>query len=212
MRLCSLGPASCVKKLLKVSFVILVDMSVAQELYKYFGLYAFVIAWAGMLTVIINQGRDKARSISLHAASSRKTFLLLAVLSPLSMTLFMMFVVKWMAPKFDLPASFVILNVLAFTGYLLAAWFPAVQGIKGKIHDLFAYGASALLIPIALILATSQTIAIAPRIINGFSFLIMLGILVYLLSNKPARTHYLYFQIIYFLSFDIGLLTAGYLS
>ena len=57
-------------------------------LYELSGIVAFVLAWSGMLAAVYIQGKDKTKSISLHAAGSRNTFLLLAMLSPIAMLLF----------------------------------------------------------------------------------------------------------------------------
>ncbi len=165
-----------------------------------------------MLVTIFSQGNDKTKSISLHAAASKKTFILLAVLSPISMTLFIVFIIKWMAPTFNLSPVFVILSVVADVGYILAAWVPALEGRRGRLHDILAYGASLLLIPTAFILANSPNIATGSRLVNAVSVLTMLVILCVMVWHKPAKTKYLYYQIAYFLAFDISLLTAAYLS
>lgn len=182
------------------------------EFYKLAGLLAFVISWFGMLLVVYSQGNKKSWSISMHAAASKKTIRLLAYLSPISMGLYMIFVVKWVAPTFNLPLAFIVLNVLADTGYILAAWIPYTEGIRAKIHNILAYGASLLAMPIPYILAISPHIATIPRLINAVAFLMMFGILGFLYWYKPAWNHYLHYQIIYFLAFNVSLLAAGYLS
>lgn len=182
-----------------------------NNFYKLSGLLAFLIAWAGMLTAIFTQGINKQKSISLHTANSRKTIILLAILSPLSMLLFMIFTIRWMAPVFDLPLLFIALSMISFAGYILAAWFPAVGGMSGKLHDIFAYGASLLLIPISFILATSPNISLPGRFMNVIACVIMIGSFGILLWYKPARKSYLYYQITYFLIFDLSLLAAGYI-
>lgn len=182
------------------------------ELYELSGILAFLIAWFGMLLTVLSRGKDKTKSISLHAASSKKTFILLAILSPISMSLFTIFAAKWMTPELSLPPLFIALSVIANTGYILASWIPATKGPKLRLHDFFAYGASLLLVPIAFILATSPNVAAIPRIINVFSLLIMASILDAMLWHKPAKFNYLYFQIAYFLSSGIGLLAAGYIT
>lgn len=180
------------------------------DFYKLSGLLAFLIAWAGMLLTVFTQGRDKSKSISLHAASDKKTIVLLGVLSPISMTLFMVFAVKYITPLLQLSGSFVVLNILAYLGYILAAWAPATGGTKTKLHNFFSYGASLLLIPISVILVTSPQVSTTSRIISAM-FLITAGAFGYLFWRKPDRSDYLYFQISYFLLFDISLLVAGYI-
>lgn len=182
-----------------------------NEFYKLSGIIAFIVAWTGMLTVIFTQGYNKQKSISLHTATSKSTILLLGVLSPISMILFMVFTTYWLTPTFNLPLLFIVLSILSFTGYILAAWFPAVGGISGKLHDIFAYGASILLFPIAYILAASPSIASFARVMNMLACLVMVGSFALLLWHKPARKNYLYYQVVYFLIFDISLLAAGYM-
>lgn len=182
-----------------------------DDLYKWSGLLGFIIAWFGMSVVVFTQGRYKHKSISLHAASSRKTILLLAILSPISMTLFMVFVAFWLAPSLQLSPVFITLNLVAFIGYIIAAWFPAVGGRKEKLHDIFALGASLLLIPISFIVATSSNVLFVTRLINAIAGTLMIGIFCILLWHKPARNSYLYYQIAYFLAFDLSLLATGFI-
>ncbi len=182
-----------------------------NDFYKLSGLLAFIIAWVGMLIAILTQGKNKQKSISLHTANSKSTIILLGVLSPLSMFLFMIFTTFWMAPTFDLSLSIIVLSIISFAGYILAAWFPAVGGVSGKLHDIFAYGASLLLIPISFILVLSPNISLFGRLMNAIACIIMIGSFGILLWYKPARKSYLYYQITYFLVFDLSLLAAGYI-
>lgn len=180
------------------------------DLYKLSGLLAFLIAWFGMLITVFTQGKDKSKSISLHAASSKKTIVLLGVLSPLSMFLFMLFAIAYVTPLLSLSTAFVVLNILAYLGYILAAWVPATGGNKTKLHNLFSYGASLLLIPIAIMLLMSPSTAAMPKLIIGV-FLVAAGFFGYLFWSRPERANFLYFQIAYFLLFDISLLAAAYI-
>lgn len=182
-----------------------------MDFYKLSGLLAFMIAWAGMLTAIFTQGKDKTKSISLHAASSKKTIMLLAVLSPISMTLFMIFAAKYVAPLLGLSTMFIILNILADAGYILGAWIPATGGVKTRLHNFFSYGASLLLIPVTIMLATAPYASLVSRLISYIALLIMVVILVIMSRNKRVLPNYLYYQIAYFLAFDISLLAAAYI-
>jgi hypothetical protein len=183
-----------------------------KTFYELSGLLAFVIAWFGMLLAVFSQGNDKRKSISLHAASSKKTILLLAILSPISMSLFIVFSVRLMAPALHLPLVFIVMSILADLGYIFAAWIPSTGGVKTKLHDTFSYGASLLLIPITFILVISPNAATLAKVISSTSLMAMLGILATMFRNKRALPHYLYYQIAYFLAFDISLLVTGYIN
>jgi hypothetical protein len=183
-----------------------------NSFYELSGLLAFVIAWFGMLLAVFSQGADKKKSISLHTASSKKTILLLAILSPISMSLFIIFAVKWMAPALHLPLIFIVLSVLADLGYIVAAWIPSTGGMRTKLHDLFSYGASLFLIPITFILVISPSVVTLAKFINIISFTTLLWVLAIMFRHKRDLSNYLYFQIAYFLAFDAGLLAAGYIK
>lgn len=183
-----------------------------NNFYELSGLLAFVIAWVGMLLAVFTQGNDKRKSISLHAANSKKTILLLAIFSPISMSLFAVFSIKWMMPNLQLPLIFIPLSIVAYVGYILAAWVPSTGEVKTKIHDLFSYGASLLLVPIMFILVTSTNVATLARYIAFASLAVMLGVLIAMARTRRALPSYLYFQIAYFLAFDISLLASGYIK
>lgn len=182
-----------------------------NRFYEISGLLAFVVAWFGMLLAVFTQGIDKGKSISLHAASSKKTIVLLAVLSPISMFLFATFSIKWMVPNLQLPLVFTALSIVAYTGYILAAWVPSTGGLKTKLHDLFSYSASLLLLPITLTLVNSPNITATARWFSLASITVMLFVFVVMVRRKETLAGYLYFQIAYFLAFDLSLLAAGYI-
>jgi hypothetical protein len=181
------------------------------EFYKLSGIFAFVIMWTVMLLAIFSQGKDKSKSISMHIADSKKTIAMLAVFAPIAMTLLMIFAVKWVAPLLGLSTTFIVLNVLADACFILAAWVPSTKGRKAKLHDLFSYGASLLLIPITLLLAMSPNASTVSRAISSVTLVAMLGILGTMLRHKRILSSYLHYQILYFLAFDISLLAAGYI-
>lgn len=182
------------------------------DIYKFAGILAFLISWSAMLYVVFSQGKNNSWSISLHTAKTKKAILLLAFMSPLTMGLYMLFVIKWMAPTYHLSTLFILLNVIADTGYILAAWVPSIKGTRELIHNILTGGASVLAIAITYILAHSASIAALPRSINAVSTILMILIIGYLVINKSAWKNYLNYQIVYFLAFNIGLLTTGYLS
>lgn len=180
--------------------------------YEISGIVAFILSWFGMLLSVYTQGRDKTKSISLHAAASKSTFLLLAVLSPITMGLYGVFTIRWITPMYNMPIIFVIASTAAYVGYILAAWVPATRGVKRKLHDIFSYGSSIVLIPVVYIMASTVKIGITPKIINVGALVIMVSVCCALKWYKPAKRNYLYYQIAYFLSFNIALLSVGFIK
>jgi hypothetical protein len=158
--------------------------------YKLSGLLAFLIAWSSMLLAVLSQGSSKGKSISTHIASNKKTILLLGALIPIAMVLLIIFVIKYVAPLLGLSTMFIALNVVAYLGYILAAWVPATGGNRTKLHNIFSYGASVLLVPITMILVASPLVATIPKIISSV-FLATACVFGYLFWRNSDRANFL---------------------
>lgn len=179
------------------------------EIYRICGFLSFALGWLGIILLLARWDRDKAKSISEHAAANKITYALMALLEPIILIFFVLFTVRWLAPTYKLSIVFSVCCIGAALGLLIAAWIPAVKGIKGRIHDMVAYGAAVLFMPTTLLLAVSAYVDTPVKIINYISFLLMFSIFMFFLFNKAAKNHHLYYQSAYILIFDIGLLSAA---
>ncbi len=180
------------------------------EIYKWFGILALVTSWAAIILVLTRGGSDRTLSISHHAAKHKKGFFTMAILQSIACISFILFGVKWLAPTLELPIAFSVSFVAISVGLLIAAWVPTVEGIKRKIHNITAYGATVLLLPTILLVATSPNVSVVGKVAAYTAAASMTIIFTILLTAKKAKAGYLYLQVAYWLAFDIGLFTAAF--
>lgn len=180
------------------------------EIYKWFGVLALVTSWTAIILVLTKWESDRTLSISHHAAKSRNSFFTLALLQSVACVSFILFGVKWMAPTLKLPAAFSVCFVAISISLLIAAWVPTVEGIRRTVHNLTAYGATVLLLPTILLVATASGVSLVGRIVAYLAAISMTAIFTILVATKKAKNSYLYLQCGYWLAFDIGLFTAAF--
>jgi len=180
------------------------------EPYKWLGVVALVTSWSAIILLLNRWDSDRTLSISHHAAKHKTGFLAMATLQSIACISFILFGVKWMAPTYELPLAFSVCFVVMALGLFVAAWVPTVEGIQRKVHNISAYGATLLLLPTILLVATSPTISGVGKVAAYAAAMSMVLIFTVLLAAKRAKNNYLYLQCAYWLAFDIGLFTAAF--
>ena len=178
------------------------------EAYKWLGLVALVTSWTGIILVLTRWESDRTLSISYHAAKTRSSFLTLALLQSVACLSFILFGVGWVVPALDLPVAFSVCFVAMAMALFVAAWVPTVEGLRRKVHNMSAYGATLLLLPTIMMVATSPRVSLAGEIAAYAAAASMTIIFAILMTTKRAKNSYLYLQCGYWLAFDIGLFMA----
>lgn len=135
---------------------------------------------------------------------------MMAIFETISMTLFALFTIGWLANQYDLSPLFAFCSLLVTIGLTAAAWIP-VTGKNGKLHDLFAWTAALLFMPMLLILTASSNVPSKARLVNAGCLTILFILFTLSKISKSVQRHHLYAQSTYILVFDIGILAAAYL-
>ena len=180
-----------------------------DQLYQLLGTLGFAIGGLGLYLLFKFWDTDKSKSISHHAAAGKQSYLLMAMTESISLAIFLVFTLHWMATKFSLPTIFNMCCVGIAVGFAMAAWIP-VSGPRGRLHDFFAYTAALLFIPTLGVLASSPNITIVVRIVDALVLLILVGLFAYVKRSEQSRQSYLYWQLTYVLLFDFAILTTAY--
>lgn len=181
-----------------------------NEIYKWFGVVGIAIAWTAILSLLLIWDTNRGESISFHAASRRKSYLMMAIIETTTMPLVWLFLVGWLAPVYHLGLLFVILSSLIALGLLLSAWIP-VTGPKGKLHDILAQSAAVLSAPTVLILVLSPTLNISARLVSLAACLGLSLMVVLFYTHKQTHKYFLYFQLVSLVLFDSAVLAAAFL-
>jgi hypothetical protein len=182
-----------------------------NEVYKSFGLIAVAITWVGIAFLVRRWPSDKSMSISKHAAAHKSAYLMMLVMEALTLSLFFLFVLKWLSPTLGLPTFFTVCVGLASLGLFIGAVIPDTKGWRSTVHQLAGYGAGMLFIPASTVLYLSPNISSFAR---GFALITLvyeLASVTLLTVSQRAKDNHLYLQVAYILFFDLSLLAAAYI-
>jgi hypothetical protein len=180
---------------------------VAQHL-----LLLYILINTGVVAYILSHATiDRSRSISLHVADARASFLLFAIASTLASGVFALYLFYWFIPALQLTAWFTVTVVLAMLCQLIAAWIPQILGWKEKAHLFFAY-AMAFFMPVALLLLlASPVLSATTKALTVLLVAWMVSSLIRYRVQESVRAQYLIYQSVYIGCFCSALLAATYI-
>jgi hypothetical protein len=190
---------------------IIAAMTLLHEPYKVLGVLSIAYAWIGTGMLLVFGPRMPDHSISRHAALSRAAFWWMVFVEALSLPMFVVFVVRWLTPTFQLGLLFDLATFYSAAALLIASWIPATTGLQNRIHELLAYsGAFVFMIPIAMIAGRGGTTIFS----RGIAALTLgyMSYSIWLFACRPeAKKHHLEYQSLYLILFDITILSLTYL-
>ena len=185
-------------------------MLVANETYRYFGLYAIVLFTCVGLLITAVWHEDNALTFSKHVGRHKTSYILFAVSSVLGQGLFISYMLKWFIPTFQLGAALAVVISLGTICQLLSAWIPDTKGLLSKVHHYTAYTMAYVMLSFGLWIALSPTIGIHARVFALGSFLIM-SYLIWLVScHEQYRQKMFIYQNAYIALFYATVLVSGY--
>lgn len=180
------------------------------EAYKYLGIIIIALAWLIGGVVVYKWPGGKHMSVSRHAASNKTAYYIMAIMQTIGFPILALWVVEWFSPTFHKSVLFNTLNLVMISGFLLAAWVPDIKGIRRRIHELSAYGAAFLMIPICLIILLSARASSLAHLISAVAVIYMLTSFLLFVFKEKVREYHLYFQVVYIALFDVSILVAAY--
>ena len=183
----------------------------AVESYKLLGPIYCAIIWAAVFFVLKKWPGDRTMTISKHVAAYREAYLFFAIVRTLSFPMFFLFLFRWFLPELEMPTVAYVLMALAISGDLISAWIPETTGWKGRVHKWSAYGMAATVLPFTIIIALSPHISTFAHAFSYVAILFMVLFWVLFVTHKKSKEYYLYFQLAYFVLFDIAFLSAAFL-
>ncbi len=179
-------------------------------MFKLLGLIPLVISWVTGAYVIFWYRADRSKSISQHATQTSATLRFFGALLILTGITFYTWLLYWFIPTLRLPSIFTVIATIVAILTVIAAIVPDTYGWNSKIHRAAAYGVALLLLPLSFIVSTRLHY-------NSVALTIVLLCMTYMISAcigfwlvKHARRHYLFFQSLYIVAFQLIIITAAY--
>lgn len=152
--------------------------------YRYFGLLAFIILITGLIFVIFKWPAGKHLTFSQHVALQKQSIIYYVALFSITLPLLLLFLVGWFQPTFQLSPWFNVFIVLSSIGQLLATIVPETTGWKVKFHRFISGMSGVLLIPMLVLMLSSEQISIVGKIITLLGIITMASVIGVLMINK----------------------------
>ena len=177
---------------------------------NYLGVFSIVLAWAGLLFLILRWPGNKSMTFSQHAAQKKESRIFYRVLWTVATPIFTVFLLTNFKDKLDLNHVFNLLVLLASCGMLIAAYVAEVGGIRSKIHRIAAFSMAILFLPITLLIAASDNSSLFSKYFGAVSLMVLSIEVVILLISKGYYRFMLPVQASYILIFHLMILVAYY--
>ena len=176
----------------------------ATDAIRFLEVAAIVEAWFAAAWLFRHVGTDKSWSISFHGGTDRASYLVFASTLTLHPIVFVFFNFFWIIPMLRPSPVYVAVMLIASLCQLLTAWVRDGRNlVLHRWHSIAAISMSAALpIMTGLLLATDR-IPVTGAIVNWLALMTML-VLAGLYVTKRSRSHYLWSQSAYILSFQIA--------
>lgn len=173
--------------------------TLVEELH-YLGIALVIFSIALLAWIVLSNPLGKDKSISQHAASTKKQYVAMGIGITIIATLLFAFLLFWLAPSYGFSLVSNLLLILFYLGGLLVAWFPAdTYGSRKPTHVMHVTGTYFLIVgmfTIAIETAINTSLATMP-VVCIFSYL-SLGLLIYLTFlywlYPPARNKFMFYE------------------
>lgn len=179
---------------------------------KFLGLLLVLLTWATGAFILKKWPNARSMSMSQHAASNPAAVKLFGAVLIGGGLIFYAWLVKWFVPTLDLTILFIVLVTGTLLTQIIAALIPDISGWSSKIHRASAYSGAFLYLPISYLILAAPKISIPARVIGLVCFAYMITACLAYFFVKRARDHYLVFQVLYIMAFQVIILAAAYLS
>lgn len=179
-------------------------------MFEYFGLVAVGLSWLIGGLILWKWRIDNTKSISEHAASHRTAFLLCGLVLSVVGPLFYLWTLKYVVSPLGLGFSFTATLTLAILLQVATGLVPDVPGWKRTVHRFTAYGMAALFFPLSIMLLLADGISVWAFLsgLMSVGYMVLGWFLFYFVPK--SRDHYLIFQALYIVVFQLQILLVAY--
>ena len=179
---------------------------------KFLGLFLVLISWTAGAYMLRKWRGLRSMSISQHAASNSSALRLFASVLIIGGLASYIWLVKWFVPELDLSVLFVALLTITLFAQIIAALIPDTRGLKSRMHRAAAYSGAFLYLPLSYLILAAPKISSQAKIIGLVCFAYMIIACLAYFFVKKARSHYLTFQALYIVAFQVIILAAAYIN
>jgi hypothetical protein len=177
----------------------------------YSGLILVLATWLAGIVLLRSRRGDNLITISKHVSASRKHRVIFASVMTATGIAFFWWLESWVKARLNLGATYTFLVSVTIAFQIGTGLFPDTSGWIRQIHRTFAYGMAILFLPLAALLSISQRLQPVSQFIAVALTGYMLVTFALFVVSRRAHNHYLLFQALYIVAFEVVILVAGYL-
>jgi len=154
---------------------------------------------------------NRSMTLSLHAASDPKALLLFGTTSTITALFIYPFFWGWFMPTLHLPALFAWCISIAGVCQLLIGWIPDKPGSLGHAHNILAFVAGSMIIPITIMGGLSPVVSSVLKYASFAYLAFSCTFIILYFTVRSIRKHSLIYQMIFYWGFFAIILSAAYL-
>ena len=178
---------------------------------RYFGLYGLLFGTLAVILMLYKWRGNKSMTLSLHAASHPSAYITMGIAATVTAICIYPFFFWWFTPTLKLPVLFNWCIGIAAICQILIGWIPDKPGRLSRIHNILAFIAGAMIIPITIFIALSPVVSSALKY-SAFVYLGLSLVFIFLyFFVRSTRKHTLVYQMIFYWGFFTIILSAAYL-
>lgn len=185
-------------------------MNQVIESFKHLGLLSILLSWTGFAFLLYKWRGKKSKSLSQHAILTKSSYFFFVSIFAVTAPLFYLFVFNWFIPFFNMSKLFVNLIIIELFFQIIYVLIPDKKGFRGILHKLFAYSFAVILVPLNIMIFTSNNVSFIGKFVTLICILYMIFGLLLLIWKRGRLSQYLYFQTAYVLCFHASILVATY--
>lgn len=182
-----------------------------NEAFRSLGPLSLLIVLGALGLMLKAGGTDIRNSLSEHAATRRRSYVVFAAALISGGTLFYLFATKWLEPVLHLGLAFNLTLALTIICELIAAIIPDGGGTRSLVHRIFAWSMAVGMLVLTLILWSAHAWSVGKVLVTVFLAYMILGWYLFLFI-KASRRFFLLFQSSYILSFYLAALAVAYIK
>ncbi len=177
---------------------------------QHLGLLSILSIFA-IIGYVLHAARHKnLRTISHHAASSRRLLVGYTVSITLALTVFSYWVLRWFRHELQLPDIYTVLFTFALVAMTFVILIPTKKGLQSHIHDGFAFLLGSCFLPLIFIASRSENVSSTAQIISYVILAFMIGAILNSGSRIRNDAVFLRMQKTYFTLFLLTFLVFTY--
>lgn len=177
---------------------------------QHLALLSFIVLIIGLLVTAVKLPGGLSKTFSQRVANNKITEILYSLLFVAVLPGLYMFFAGWFVPVTNVSQTFLLFAAVAVFFQIICTWVPERGGKMTFIHRILTGLSGISLLPMVLIIATTNSMIYELRFVAWISLVLMIGLLAIALVNQKGFRYALLLQVGYYTLFFAVILLVTY--